>query len=75
MRLTGISNHGLAVITVLVVVLWGCIVAERTIRREARDQTLWMLRSNGAVKPILAPAPPAKPKLKNRLTVRGDLKV
>jgi hypothetical protein len=75
MRLTGISNQGLAVIAVLVAILWGCILVERTIRRDARDQTLWMLRSNGVVKPIQTPAPPAKPKLKNRLATQGDLKV
>jgi hypothetical protein len=75
MRLTGISNHGLAVIAVLVAILWGCIVVERTIRREARDETLWMLRSNGALRTIQTPAPPVKPKPKNRLAVHGDLKV
>lgn len=74
-RLTGISNHGLAVIALLVAVLWGCILTERTIRRQAREETLLMLRSNRGALPARAPAPPAKPRPKNRLAVQADLKV
>src|ERR1700739_3949044 len=47
MRLTGISNHGLLVIAALVMILWGCIFAERAITRQAREETLLFLRSRG----------------------------
>ncbi len=79
-RVTGISNQGLAIIALLVAVLWGCILTERTIRRQARDETLIMLRSNlrsgrGTTLPAKAPAPPSKPQPKSRSTVQTDLKV
>ena len=75
-RVTGISNQGLAIIALLVAVLWGCILTERTIRRQAREETLLMLRSNpGTTLPTKAPGPPSKPQLKSRSTVQGDLKV
>lgn len=75
-RVTGISNRGLAIIALLVAVLWGCILTERTIRRQAREETLIMLRSNrGTTLPTKAPAPPSKPELKSRSTVQADLKV
>ena len=76
MRVTGISNQGLAIIALLVAVLWGCILTERTIRRQAREETLIMLRSNpGTTLPTKAPAPPSKPRPKSRLAVQTDLKV
>ena len=59
MRLTGISNKGLAVIGILVSILWGCILAERTIRRQAWEETVLMLRSSRTV-PIRAPYGPQK---------------
>lgn len=79
MRITGISNHGLAAIALLVAILWGCIFAERAIRRQAREQTLILLRSNRLL-PTQAPAPvknrrrPATP-LASHLPVPVDLKV
>lgn len=75
-RVTGISNQGLAIIALLVAVLWGCILTERTIRRQAREETLLMLQSNrGATRPARSPAPPSKPQPKRRSTVQADLKV
>ena len=49
MTLTGISNRGLLIITVLVAILWGCILAERAIVRQAREETELQLRSRGSV--------------------------
>ena len=76
-RITGISNQGLAVIALLVAFLWGCILTERTIRRQAKEETLLMLQSNrrGAILPTKAPAPAPKPRLQTRSTVQRDLKV
>ena len=75
-RVTGISNQGLAIIALLVAVLWGCILTERTIRRQAREETLIMLRSNpGTTLPTKSPAPPSKPRLQSRSAVQADLKV
>ena len=39
MPLFGISNRGLLLITFLVALLWGCILAERAIVSEARQAT------------------------------------
>jgi hypothetical protein len=50
--LTGISNRGLLLITVLVAILWGCIFAERTIVNEARRETMMVLRSSGQAVPV-----------------------
>jgi hypothetical protein len=75
-RLTGISNQGLAIITLLVAVLWGCILTERTIRRQALEETLILLRSNrGTTLPTKTPAPPSQPRLQRRSAVQADLKV
>ncbi len=75
MRLTGISNFGLAVIAALVAILWGCILAERSIRRHAWEETVIMLRSNGVV-PTRAPAPPPPSKRRSgKSSVQRDLKV
>jgi hypothetical protein len=49
MPLTGISNRGLALIALLVVVLWGCIFAERAIVRQAYEETQNVLRSQPVV--------------------------
>jgi len=49
MRLTGISNGGLGVITLLVVILWGCIFTERAILKNAREQTDLFLHSRPIV--------------------------
>ena len=45
MTLTGISNRGLLLIALLVAILWGSILAERTIVSHAREQTESLLRS------------------------------
>ena len=75
-RVTGTSNQGLAIIALLVAVLWGCVLTERNIRRQAREETLLMLRSNpGTALPTKSPAPPSKPRLKSRSAVQADLKV
>ena len=50
MPLTGISNRGLALIAVLVVILWGCIFAERAIVRRAYEETQNVLRSQPEVR-------------------------
>jgi hypothetical protein len=50
MPLTGISNRGLALIAVLVVILWGCIFAERAIVRQAYEETQNVLRSQPEVR-------------------------
>jgi len=47
MPVTGISNRGLAAITFLVLVLWGCIFAERLIVRHARHQADELIRTRG----------------------------
>lgn len=49
MPLTGISNRGLALIALLVVILWGCIFAERAIVRQAYEETQNVLRSQPVV--------------------------
>ena len=75
-RITGISNQGLAVIALLVAFLWGCILTERTIRRQAAEETLLMLQSNPRVTlPTKAPAPAPKPRQQTQSTVQRDLKV
>ncbi len=55
MRLTGISNRGLLVITLLVICLWGIIFAERAIVRQAQREHLEFFRS----RPVSVPANPA----------------
>jgi hypothetical protein len=61
MPLTGISNHGLAVIAILVAILWGCILTERVIRRRAREETRILLRMQSSRSvPSRAPAPSTK---------------
>ena len=50
MPLTGISNRGLALIALLVVILWGFIFAERAIVRQAYEETQTVLRSQPVVR-------------------------
>lgn len=45
MPLTGISNRGLMLIATLVTILWGCLIAERAIVRQASQETDQVLRS------------------------------
>lgn len=52
MTLTGISKGGLLLITLLVLILWGCIFAERAIVNEARRETMMVLRSRGQAVPV-----------------------
>lgn len=49
MRLTGISNHGLLTIAVLVAILWSCIIAERAMVRRARQNLDQLLPSERAL--------------------------
>ena len=51
MPLTGISNRGLILIAVLVALLWGCLLAERLIVRQASQETEVLLRSAERVRP------------------------
>ena len=54
MPLTGISNRGLMLIAALVAILWGCLIAERAIVRQASQETDQVLRSAPAARsPIL----------------------
>ena len=55
MRLTGISDRGLLVITLLVICLWGIIFAERAIVRQAQREQQEFFRS----RPISAPVRPS----------------
>ena len=45
MKLVQITKQGLASITVLVALLWGCVVAERLISRNTRVETYRALRA------------------------------
>lgn len=47
MTITGISNRGLLLITILVTLLWGCVFAERAIVNKARHDRLEYLRWRG----------------------------
>lgn len=55
MRILGISNHGLAVIGVLVCMLWGVIFLEREMNHRAERDYQELMRSI----PISSPAPAA----------------
>jgi hypothetical protein len=55
MRLMGISNRGLLVITLLVMCLWGIIFAERAIVRQAQREHQEFFRS----RPISVPVRPS----------------
>ncbi len=57
MRLIGITNRGLAVISVLVMVLWGLILAERSILRQARQDHYEFQRSHPIAAPHERPLP------------------
>ena len=50
MPLTGISNRGMALIAVLVIILWGCIFAERAIIRRAYEETQNVLRAQPEIR-------------------------
>jgi hypothetical protein len=75
MRLTGISNRGLAVIAVLVAVLWGCIVAEKVIRRQAWEETVILLRSPGPFNRAPASYRAPKHNPRKQLLIQRNLKV
>jgi hypothetical protein len=55
MRVMGISNRGLLVITLLVMCLWGIIFAERAIVRQAQREHQEFFRS----RPISVPIRPS----------------
>jgi len=54
MKLTGISNRGLIVISFLVAILWACIITERSIVQQARQETDALLRSRQTA-PVAVP--------------------
>ena len=55
MRILGISNHGLAVIAMLVAVLWGVIFMERSINQRA-ERDYQELRQSLQLTPASAPS-------------------
>lgn len=71
MRLAEITGQGLRWIAALVLVLWGCIVAEHSVVKHARTETAIVLaklrqmrdggRSIPVSQPLTRPMPEAKP--------------
>lgn len=61
MKLFEISNRGLAVIGILVLVLWGLILAERAVIEQAREDHYEFLQSNPDTPTALRPQPSAHP--------------
>jgi len=69
MALAKITRQGLISIALLVAILWGCILAERSLSRNARLDTYRALRQirylkfkhniEPAARPTPAPAPPS----------------
>ncbi len=56
MKILGISNHGLAVITCLICLLWGVIFMERAMNQSAERDYQELRRSFPAM-PVSAPSP------------------
>lgn len=61
MKLFEISNRGLAVIGVLVLVLWGLILAERSVIEQAREAHYEFLQSHPDTPTALRPQPTGHP--------------
>ena len=61
MKLFEISNRGLAVIGVLVLVLWGVILAERAVIEQAREDHYEFLQSHPDTPNALRPQPTIYP--------------
>jgi hypothetical protein len=61
MKLFEISNRGLAVIGVLVLVLWGVILAERAVIEQAREAHYEFLQSHPDTPTALRPQPTGHP--------------
>ncbi len=71
MALARITRHGLASIAILVAILWGCLIAERSMTRTARIDTYRALKQirylkfkrhvEPAVRPSTKPAPSSGP--------------
>ena len=61
MKLFGISNRGLAVIGILVLVLWGLILAERAVIRQARQDHYEFLLLHPNTPAALQPKPAVHP--------------
>ena len=61
MKLFGISNRGLAVIGILVLVLWGVILAERAVIQQAREDHHEFLQSHPNTPTALRPQPTVHP--------------
>jgi hypothetical protein len=73
MAIAKITRQGLAVIATLVVLLWGCVIAEQVLVRRANQQSyqtlrdLQLLRMRSRPQPVSVPAPrvphPERPSL------------
>jgi hypothetical protein len=61
MKLFTISNRGLVVIGVLVLVLWSLILAEKAVVRQAHEAHYEFLRSHPQSAPVETPQPTAHP--------------
>ena len=61
MKLFAITNRGLAVISLLVMLLWGVILAERSIIRQAQRDHYEFLRSQPAAPVTPGPRPTKHP--------------
>ena len=61
MKLFAITNRGLAVISLLVMLLWGVILAERSIIRQAQQDHYEFLRSQPAAPVTPGPRPTGHP--------------
>ena len=61
MKLFAITNRGLAVISLLVMLLWGVILAERSIIRQAQQDHYEFLRSQPAAPATPGPRPTGHP--------------
>ncbi len=59
MKLLGITDRGLIVISLLVMALWGIIFAERAILRQAQQDHLEFLRTLRETREIASPMPAA----------------
>ena len=77
MALARITRQGLVSITMLVAILWGCLLAERRISRESRIETYRALRDirylkfKRRVEPVSRPLPPPTPAVPSAQPVVG----
>jgi len=63
MAMAKITRHGLTTIAILVVALWSCLLAERSLVRKAQIDTarsaraMELLKLRREIRPAVAPAP------------------